>query len=112
MLNIGPQELLIILVIALIFVGPAKLPELSRTIGKGLREFRKVQDDVKGMVKFDLDETPERATPKAASPTSPRTVAGPHRTARPAPSGSPTANGSGASEATPASEADPGTTAT
>ena len=46
MFNIGPQELLIVLVLALIVVGPQRLPELSRQIGKGLREFRKVQEDV------------------------------------------------------------------
>ena len=55
MLNIGPQELIIILIIALVVVGPQRLPELGRTIGKALREFRKIQDDVKDMVKFDLD---------------------------------------------------------
>jgi sec-independent protein translocase protein TatB len=81
MLNIGPQELLVILLIALIVVGPQRLPELSRQIGKGLREFKKVQDDVKDMVKFDLDPEPEKPTRKPASPTAP----GVHRTPRPAP---------------------------
>jgi sec-independent protein translocase protein TatB len=84
MLNIGPQELLIVLVLALIVVGPTKLPELARQVGKGLREFRKVQDDVKGMMKFDLDDTPARPAPGSPSPSTPR-AAGPHRTARPAP---------------------------
>ena len=46
MLNIGPQELLLVLIIGLIVVGPKRLPELSRQIGRGLREFRKIQDDV------------------------------------------------------------------
>jgi Tat protein translocase TatB subunit len=53
MLNIGPQELLLVLIIGLIVVGPKRLPELSRQIGRGLREFRKIQDDVKGMVNLD-----------------------------------------------------------
>jgi len=79
MLNIGPQEILVILVIALLVVGPQRLPELARSIGKGLSEFRKVQDEVKGMVKLDLDDTPE--PPKAGTPTAP----GAHRTPRPAP---------------------------
>ena len=56
MLNIGPQELLIVLIIALVVVGPQRLPELGRTIGKALREFRKIQDDVKDTLKFDLNE--------------------------------------------------------
>jgi len=69
MLNIGPQELIVILIIALLVVGPQRLPELSRQIGKGLREFRKIQDDVKDMVKLDLDADP--APGPAGSPTVP-----------------------------------------
>jgi sec-independent protein translocase protein TatA len=58
MFNIGPQELLLVLIVALIIVGPKRLPELGRTIGKGLNEFRKIQDEVKDMVKFDLGADP------------------------------------------------------
>ncbi|HTG46726.1 MAG TPA: twin-arginine translocase TatA/TatE family subunit [Actinomycetota bacterium] len=72
MLNIGPQELIVILIIALLVVGPQRLPELSRQIGKGLRELRKIQDDVKDMVKLDLDASDG---PPAGSPT----VPGAHR---------------------------------
>jgi sec-independent protein translocase protein TatA len=59
MLNIGPQELLIVLIIALVVVGPQRLPELGRTIGKALREFRKIEADVKDTLKFDLHDDPE-----------------------------------------------------
>jgi sec-independent protein translocase protein TatA len=38
--NIGPMELILILAIALIVLGPKKLPEAGRSIGKGLREFK------------------------------------------------------------------------
>ena len=58
MLNIGPQELILILIVALVVVGPQRLPELGRTIGKALREFRKIQDDVKDTIKFDLSDEP------------------------------------------------------
>jgi Tat protein translocase TatB subunit len=58
MLNIGPQELLLILIVALVVVGPQRLPELGRTIGKALREFRKIQDDVKDTIRFDLNDEP------------------------------------------------------
>ena len=54
MFNIGPLEILTVLVIALVVVGPKRLPELARMIGRGLNEFRKIQDEVKDMVKFDL----------------------------------------------------------
>jgi TatA/E family protein of Tat protein translocase len=60
--NIGPQELLLILLVALVIVGPKRLPELSRTIGRGLREFRKAQDEVKKTINLGLDES-EPTTP-------------------------------------------------
>jgi Tat protein translocase TatB subunit len=78
MFNIGPPELLVILLIALIVVGPSRLPELSRTIGRALREFRKVQDEVKDMVRFDLDLADP---PRTGSPTARRV----HRTTRATP---------------------------
>jgi sec-independent protein translocase protein TatB len=80
MLNIGPQELILVLIVALLVVGPQRLPELSRQIGRGLREFRKLQDDVKGlvnldevkrevtgMVSFDDDGASPRRAPSAAA---------------------------------------------
>jgi len=38
--NIGPMELIIILAIALIVLGPKKLPEVGRSVGRGMREFK------------------------------------------------------------------------
>ncbi|HLM51896.1 MAG TPA: twin-arginine translocase TatA/TatE family subunit [Solirubrobacteraceae bacterium] len=52
--NIGPMELIIILAIALIVLGPKKLPEAGRSIGKGLREFK---DGLSGD-RRDEDERP------------------------------------------------------
>ena len=45
--NLGPTELIIILVIALLVLGPGKLPEVGSALGKSIREFRKAASDVK-----------------------------------------------------------------
>ena len=45
--SLGATELLFILAIALIFFGPRKLPQLAKSMGKGLAEFRKASDDFK-----------------------------------------------------------------
>lgn len=68
MLNIGPQELILVLIIALVVVGPKRLPELGRTIGRGMREFRKMQDDVRDTLKIDLDPDLEPAKKPVAKP--------------------------------------------
>lgn len=54
MFNIGPGELIVIGVLALLLLGPDKLPELARGLGKALREFRKHTDDVRGMVEREF----------------------------------------------------------
>lgn len=48
MFGIGMQELIIILVVALIFIGPKKLPDLAKALGKGVAQFKGAMDDVKG----------------------------------------------------------------
>lgn len=57
MFGIGMSELLLILAIALIILGPKKLPELARALGKGLNEFRKATNDIKSSL--DIDNTDE-----------------------------------------------------
>ncbi len=51
--RIGPTEIILILAVALIIFGPAKLPELGRSIGNGLKEFRKATRDLKDSVSLD-----------------------------------------------------------
>lgn len=74
MLNIGPQEVLLILIVALVVVGPQRLPELARSLARGLREFRKAQDEVRRTV-ADVLEEPKKAvrsvTAATASPSAP-----------------------------------------
>lgn len=63
MLNIGPQEVLLILIVALVVVGPQRLPELSRSIGKALRSLRAAQDEMRRTVTEVLEpETVRGAT--------------------------------------------------
>ena len=56
MFNIGPLELMVILIVALVVVGPKRLPEVGKTIGKSLREFRKATDEVKQSFDFNFDD--------------------------------------------------------
>jgi sec-independent protein translocase protein TatA len=56
MFQIGPQELLLILVVALLVVGPRRLPELGRSIGRGIREIRKAQEEVRKTIQVNLDD--------------------------------------------------------
>jgi TatA/E family protein of Tat protein translocase len=58
MFNIGPLELMVILIVALLVVGPSRLPEVGRSIGRGLREFRRAQDEVQRSLRLSLDDEP------------------------------------------------------
>lgn len=62
MFGIGTTEIVVILIVALLVIGPAKLPELARTLGKGLAEFRRMSSDVKKTVDLEskLSESEEK----------------------------------------------------
>lgn len=59
--NIGPWELILILLIALIVVGPGKLPDVARSLGKGLNEFKKATSGVRKEFEdaVKMEETPK-----------------------------------------------------
>ena len=58
--NVGPLELVVILAIALIVLGPKKLPEVGRSIGKGMREFKESLNGESD--RYDEDERPALKT--------------------------------------------------
>lgn len=78
--NIGPLEIFIVLIIALIVFGPKRLPELGKSLGRGLREFKETvtgdkhdeedeEDDVKALSASEAT-TSQVETPAEAEPTS------------------------------------------
>jgi sec-independent protein translocase protein TatA len=90
--SLGPAEILVILVVALLVFGPNKMPEIARQVGKGFREFRRVQQHLKSelrdvVAEFDSpssapaveqqavpmlppqDDAPAPAAPPAPTPT-------------------------------------------
>lgn len=70
--NIGPGELILILIIALVVLGPGKLPDVANSLGKSVREFRKAATDISDAGKLDTPIAQEAPPPSAqASPPAP-----------------------------------------
>ncbi len=77
MFNLGAGEIAVIMIVALLLLGPDKLPELARGIGKLVREFRRQTDDVRGLVErefYKMDQevfAEEQAQAKRIEPPAP-----------------------------------------
>ena len=73
MFNVGAGELILIVVVALLVLGPQKLPEFARTIGKFVREFRRQTDEVRTVVErefYKMDqEIMDEPRPQVHPPT-------------------------------------------
>src|SRR6266513_5515695 len=87
--GLSMTEVIIILALALLLLGPDQLPSLARSLGKGLRELRKATDDIKGqfeseIARIDLDQQPQKMIAPVPDAPKPDETAKPSDTAKPA----------------------------
>jgi len=80
MFDIGLQELVLIFVIALLVFGPKNLPQLGRSLGRAMREFRRASDEFRSTIETNLkinepDPFPEPSHPAIPATPSPESVA-------------------------------------
>lgn len=68
MFNIGPPELIVILLVALLIVGPKRLPEVGKSVGKALREIRRQTDEVRSSFEMNLDDDGDNHDESANEP--------------------------------------------
>jgi len=59
--SIGMPELILIFVVALLVFGPKKLPEIGKSLGKGLAEFKKASDDLKKTIESEIEQGKQEA---------------------------------------------------
>lgn len=69
--SIGAPELFVVIILALIIFGPRRLPEIGRTVGKSMREFRRAASELRAEIEHDLDEEPPVA-PRSRSRPAPK----------------------------------------
>ena len=67
-MELSPLHLILILIIALLILGPGKLPDVGAALGKSIREFRKATSDIQETVRVDTSPLPPTPQPTAAAP--------------------------------------------
>ncbi len=77
MFGLSFGEILIIAVIALLLLGPDKLPDAAKTLGKGLRQIRRATDDLKDQVEKEIYSDDHKPKPALVPPVAARPVPGP-----------------------------------
>lgn len=108
--NIGPGELILFLIIALVVLGPGKLPDVAQSLGKSVREFRKAATDISDAGKLDVPPPSAQASPPAPPLGAPDGAAVPPAAAAavaPAPEAAPPTDAAPTAPAAPAPAADP-----
>ena len=63
--NLGMPELIFIFALALLILGPKKLPELGKQLGKGLGEFKRASNDLKRSIEEEVEKVARDAAPKS-----------------------------------------------
>jgi Tat protein translocase TatB subunit len=90
MFGIGMQEILVVLVIALVVIGPKKLPELAKSLGKGYGEFRRAFEEMKSTINVDVKTEEEKENLRRIHEGTASTPPPPVPEAMPEPSATPT----------------------
>jgi sec-independent protein translocase protein TatA len=75
--SIGMPEMLVILVIALIIFGPRKLPELGKSLGKSLAEFKRASNDLRNTLEEEIKVEEQQNVKRTAPPAIPAAPAAP-----------------------------------
>lgn len=74
MFGIGMPELLIILVVALLVLGPKRLPDVARSLGRGMAEFRRASSELRSTLTSPLEEPPAPRSAETRSAAQPPTA--------------------------------------
>ena len=72
--SLGAPEIIVILLIALIFFGPKRLPELGKGLGNGIREFKKATQGIRAELEGSFKDDPVAPAPVQTTPVAPAPI--------------------------------------